>query len=282
MKMILVAASAVLLGACATATPPKELIDARAGYQRTSTGPASTVAVVDVHDAKVALKAAEQSFSEDGDSVKTRDLAYIADRRAIAAEARGDVLVTLAEKQRAEAELARFKDNEAALTKSKLQQTKSALTKAQQDTEREREARAAADAKARDALAAIAGLQSKQSDRGLVLTLSGSVLFATNKSELLPAAKTRLAEVAKALNEDKRAVTVLGHTDAQGSDELNTKLSQDRATSVRTYLVSQGIPAERVKAEGMGKTQPIADNASPEGRANNRRVEIVLENGTAK
>src|SRR6185369_14983622 len=112
----------------------------------------------------------------------------------------------------------------------------------------------------------------------LVLTLSGSVLFASGKSVLLPMALTRLSEAAKALKEDGRSITIIGHTDSQGSDESNQKLSVARAEAVRKYFVTQGLPGDRVKAEGAGESQPIADNATPEGRANNRRVEIVLEN----
>ena len=272
MKLATIFVLSTLLAGCATTTPPTELVEARTDFQKASTGPAATVAIVDVHDARVALDAAEKSLADEGDTPRTRDLAYIASRRAITAEARGDTLQTLAAKRSAEADLQQFKDRQ-------LAETKGALAKAQRDTEAERRAREAADAKARDALAAIAGLQTRTSDRGLVLTLSGSVLFASGKSDLLPAAQARLAEVAKALSADKRAVTIIGYTDSNGSDELNTKLSQERAAAVRTYLVSQGIESSRVKAEGMGKANPIADNATPEGRANNRRVEIVLENG---
>jgi outer membrane protein OmpA-like peptidoglycan-associated protein len=110
-----------------------------------------------------------------------------------------------------------------------------------------------------------------------VITLSGSVLFATGKSELLATASARLGEVADALaDQPERGITVVGHTDAQGDDSYNLKLSERRAEAVRTYLISRGIAADRVKAVGRGKTEPIADNNSPEGRANNRRVEIVL------
>jgi outer membrane protein OmpA-like peptidoglycan-associated protein len=111
-----------------------------------------------------------------------------------------------------------------------------------------------------------------------VLTLSGSVLFATGKSTLLPTSKGRLNDVARALKEDPRSITIVGHTDSQGADEMNMKLSQARAESVRTYLTSQGVPADRVRAEGLGETQPVVDNGTAEGRANNRRVEIILEN----
>ena len=72
-------------------------------------------------------------------------------------------------------------------------------------------------------------------------------------------------------------MVVEGHTDSQGADAMNQELSQKRAESVRTYLVSRGIAADRITAQGFGPSRPIADNTSPEGRANNRRVEIVVK-----
>jgi outer membrane protein OmpA-like peptidoglycan-associated protein len=163
-------------------------------------------------------------------------------------------------------------------TRDQLDRAKGQLSQVQQQADAERQARTAAENKTQELLTQIEGLKTQQTERGLMLTLSGSVLFASGKSQLLPASRRRLGEVAKALKEDKRSLLIVGHTDASGSDELNRKLSEDRAKAVRTYLVSQGIETDRIRAEGMGETQPIADNTSPEGRANNRRVEIVLEN----
>ena len=71
-------------------------------------------------------------------------------------------------------------------------------------------------------------------------------------------------------------VRIIGHTDSQGSDAINNPLSKDRADAVRDYLVAQGVPATRISTAGRGEHQPIADNATAEGRAKNRRVEIFL------
>jgi outer membrane protein OmpA-like peptidoglycan-associated protein len=122
----------------------------------------------------------------------------------------------------------------------------------------------------------------KQEPRGMVITLSGSVLFASAKSDLLPDAQNKLADVAKALalQDPTTRILVEGYTDSQGGASYNQDLSQRRAESVRAYLISHGLPSSRVTAEGFGLKQPIADNASPEGRANNRRVEIVVQPGT--
>ena len=78
------------------------------------------------------------------------------------------------------------------------------------------------------------------------------------------------------MQEDGRSITIAGHTDSVGSDEMNKALSLKRADAVR-YLVMHGMAPDRIKTEGAGKSQPIADNATPDGRANNRRVEIILE-----
>jgi outer membrane protein OmpA-like peptidoglycan-associated protein len=112
----------------------------------------------------------------------------------------------------------------------------------------------------------------------MVITLSGSVVFASNKATLLPGAREKLDDVADALKEapDSKLV-VEGHTDSRGSDALNQQLSQARADAVRAYLVRRGVDASQVQAVGMGENQPVDDNASAEGRANNRRVEIIVE-----
>ena len=75
---------------------------------------------------------------------------------------------------------------------------------------------------------------------------------------------------------------VEGHTDSQGSDAFNQELYQARAQSVRDYLVSRGVPNDRIKAQGLGPSRPVADNEWVEGCANNRRVEIIVQTIEAK
>ena len=118
----------------------------------------------------------------------------------------------------------------------------------------------------------------------MVITLSGSVLFASAKSDLLPDAQAKLNDVAKALSEQDpdAKIVVEGHTDSQGGAAFNQDLSQRRAESVRGYLISHGLAADRVTSQGFGPTRSIADNSSPEGRANNRRVEIVVQPAPSK
>jgi outer membrane protein OmpA-like peptidoglycan-associated protein len=143
----------------------------------------------------------------------------------------------------------------------------------------EQKARLDAENRAAVAQADLAKLAAvKEEARGLVITLSGSVLFASGKSALLPAAQNRLNQVADALMATKeRKLTIEGHTDSQGSSSYNQVLSQQRADAVRSYLISRGYPSDLIQAQGIGEDRPVADNASAEGRANNRRVEIIVE-----
>ena len=111
----------------------------------------------------------------------------------------------------------------------------------------------------------------------MVITLTGNVLFASGKSELLPGAQVKLNEVAEALKSQKdRDITIEGHTDNQGNQQSNLDLGQHRADSVRSYLISRGVEGQRITATGIGQTRPVADNSTAEGRANNRRVEIIV------
>jgi hypothetical protein len=77
-------------------------------------------------------------------------------------------------------------------------------------------------------------------------------------------------------------ISVNGHTDSRGTDAHNQRLSQGRAESVRSYLVTSGVATGSVKAFGLGETQPVAGNSTPEGRADNRRVEIVVDRTNAE
>jgi outer membrane protein OmpA-like peptidoglycan-associated protein len=125
--------------------------------------------------------------------------------------------------------------------------------------------------------------QIKEESRGFVITLDGAVLFLLGKATLLPEAQTRLDQVAKTLL-DLGATTQLrveGHTDSTGTVDDNMQLSQQRAQSVADYLVTRGIDSSRLQVAGMGESQPIASNDDPQGRANNRRVEIIVTNPNA-
>ena len=149
---------------------------------------------------------------------------------------------------------------------------------AQRQLAEERKARLAAEKQLAAALASLQKIASvKEEKRGVVITLSGAVLFATGKYELLPIARTNLDQVAKAIGDQGyKKIIVEGHTDSRGSAQMNETLSLKRAESVRTYLVSRGIDSSKITAVGIGEVRPVAPNSTAEGRANNRRVELIV------
>ena len=112
-------------------------------------------------------------------------------------------------------------------------------------------------------------------DNQLKVNLPGDLSFDTGRAQVKPDMAPILSKFAQGLDGTMR-VRVVGHTDSQGSDALNNPLSRDRAEAVRDYLVTQGVTASRIEVEGRGEQQPLADNATAEGRAKNRRVEIFL------
>ena len=121
------------------------------------------------------------------------------------------------------------------------------------------------------------GVSVTRSGDDLILNMPGNVTFATNQAEIQSSFYPVLNSVATVLKEyPKTVVEVMGHTDNTGSDSTNEALSQNRAASVASYLGSQGIDQRRLLSQGFGERSPIADNATPEGRQANRRVELRL------
>jgi outer membrane protein OmpA-like peptidoglycan-associated protein len=119
-------------------------------------------------------------------------------------------------------------------------------------------------------------MKTTDSARGLIVSMTG-LLFETGKSTLVPKVRENLARVAGILlGHPGLAVEVEGHTDSVGSDAMNQTLSESRAMAVREYLREQGVPEGTIVSRGFGKTKPLATNDTAEGRAQNRRVEIVV------
>ncbi|EKF41062.1 OmpA family protein [Nitratireductor indicus] len=111
----------------------------------------------------------------------------------------------------------------------------------------------------------------------IILNMPSNITFATDSSTIQPAFYGTLNSVALVLQKYNRTlVDVFGHTDSTGNDNYNLQLSQRRAGAVANYLTGQGVNGQRFAVIGEGETQPIASNATPEGRAQNRRVEIRL------
>jgi outer membrane protein OmpA-like peptidoglycan-associated protein len=260
----------ILLAAGCASAPPQNLKDARSAYHRAADGPAKDLAPAQLHAANVSLSLAEKTFDDEGNSENARDRAYVAMRKAELAEVQAEIAkdTQLAQqaKQRSEQTALHQRDE----LKQELQQTREQLNA---ETQRRQEAEAAQ----QKALAQLGDV--KDEARGTVITIPGSVSFASGKATLLPSASNRLQQVATALKQgdNQSKIIVEGHTDATGSPEKNQQLSMQRAEAVRKSLISDGVPADRVQAVGYGETRPVADNASPAGRATNRRVEIVVQ-----
>jgi outer membrane protein OmpA-like peptidoglycan-associated protein len=116
----------------------------------------------------------------------------------------------------------------------------------------------------------------RQGDR-IQLVMPSNITFDTNSSDIKPGFYDVLNSVGLVLKKyDKTIINITGYTDSTGNDAYNQALSQRRAQSVGQYLVSQGINATRVATQGMGKSQPVASNDTPQGRQQNRRVQVEL------
>jgi outer membrane protein OmpA-like peptidoglycan-associated protein len=293
------------LGCAHSFPPPRELVEARAAYARAEKGPAAQMAPARLKLAKQALNSAELSYGAAPES-EVRDRAYIAVRRAEAAEAEAEADMARQRRERALRELASLSGVHAEKARAELaaagvqinqanQQAMSERQRADEQSRRaqeantnletERQARAQAEAQARQAMAELERMANvKRESRGLVITLSGQVLFVTDQATLLPAARTSLDSVVAALKgvtPETGKVVIEGHTDSTGARGYNLELSQKRAQAVRDYLVSHGVPGDLLTTQGLGPDRPVANNRSPEGRANNRRVEIVIPSGAA-
>jgi outer membrane protein OmpA-like peptidoglycan-associated protein len=282
----LCAATTLAIAGCASTPPPKELLDARQAYDHARDSAARELVPAQLLAAQQALGSAEQSFADQPDAQRTRDLAYIAQRKAQTAEAQGLLAADQRDKARAQADIERIRQSATARTQAALSQSqqenaaqRQMLAAQGQQLTAEQRARGEAERRARDAIASLEKIAAvKEEARGLVITLNGGVLFATGESALLPIARDRLDEVARALKDNPYdAIVVEGHTDAIGSQQKNDELSRQRAESVRDYLIGQGVEAGQIRAVGIGSRRPVADNKSPEGRANNRRVEIIVD-----
>ena len=120
-------------------------------------------------------------------------------------------------------------------------------------------------------------MSARSDARGQVMTLAGDA-FASGQATLLPEARANLQRVVEFVQRfPGKPVLIEGHTDGQGSANANQVLSQKRADAVRAALVEEGVEVARMSVSGVGEDRPVADNASPEGRAKNRRVEIIVE-----
>jgi len=215
--------------------------------------------------AATAAQEAQASFERGKDPSRERDLskealyrAEVADNASAAAKADAD---------------RRAKELELAGLQKEWDEKGAATNDAAARAEAERAAREAEEARKR--LQKFADV--KEDERGTIITLAGGIPFKTGKADLQQVAVDRLKIVAEALKGTQRTILVEGHTDSTGKPETNMKLSQARAETVRKYLIDGGLPADQIRAQGIGQDRPVADNKTAAGRAKNRRVEVILE-----
>jgi outer membrane protein OmpA-like peptidoglycan-associated protein len=282
----------IFLAAACSYRPSAELVRAQEAYRQAANGVTSDVAPAELHMAKASLDVAARADYADPGSDDAKDLAYVAERKAEWAQAQAATKIALRDKTAAERRLVAEQGNLISEKEQALSQKDQAISEREQAiSQRDRDLVAAkqsteqaqalaAEAAAREQ-AAMAKLKAAEESRGLVVTMSASTMFQSNKSVLLPAAMPKLDEVVNAMQKmPSKTLLIEGHTDAIGSEEKNLELSSRRAKAVKDYLVSKGIAEDRIKTQGVGKSRPIADNGTSDGRAMNRRVEIIFQNST--
>jgi len=249
-------------------------------------------------DKKEIMSMARQAiqFAEDARALaaqRQEEARIAAEREAAAAKAKAEAEAKAAE----EAAEAKRKTDEEAKRQAELAAAKQAQmkaeadaaaikAKAEEDALKAKEEAARADAeRARQAATTLRTqlleqfnriLETRDTPRGLVVNM-GDVLFDFGKYDLRPEAREKLAKLSGIiLAHPGLNLGIEGHTDNVGSDEVNQKLSEQRAESVRSYLNEQGLAQTNVTARGFGKSMPVVDNSTPANRQKNRRVEIVV------
>ena len=123
----------------------------------------------------------------------------------------------------------------------------------------------------------VAGAEVIKAGEGIIVKFDSGILFGFDQSDLKGEAKSNIQKLVASLNDNVDTdILVVGHTDNIGRSKYNSGLSERRAASVRSYAVAQGLSASRIRTEGRGADEPIMSNETEEGRAQNRRVEIVI------
>jgi outer membrane protein OmpA-like peptidoglycan-associated protein len=287
---------------------PLELYEARNAVDIAKSRGAEADAAEIFSKAKGSLEIAENALARKADkkeiiSTSRQTVQFAEDSRALAAQrqeerriasereaAAAQAKAQAEAKAAAEAAEAKHKSDEEAKRQAELAAAKEAQMKAEAKAEAdalkakeeaakaeaERAKKAAADLRAQLLEQFNRILETRDTARGLVVNM-GDVLFDFGKYDLRPEAREKLAKLSGIiLGHPGLNLAVEGHTDNVGSDEVNQKLSEKRAETVRGYLIEQGLADNTVTSYGFGKTSPVSDNSSAAGRQKNRRVEIVV------
>ena len=266
-KLLTGLSCALALAACATTQPPNPALEsARAAVQAAESDPnVAKYAPLDLDAAQKQLTIADAAYMHHQDQYIEQP-AYMAAQTARLAQARAA----------AKADDARVADGQVERDRIQLAARSREVQNAQAATVAANQQTMAANEQAARLQDEIQQLKAKPTDRGLVLTL-GDVLFDTGRSELNSGASRKLDQLAQFLAaHPERRVQIDGFTDSVGTDSYNQDLSQRRADSVKTALLTRGIDPSRISTEGYGKAFPVASNTDSGGRQLNRRVEVVI------
>ncbi|MGH8251323.1 MAG: OmpA family protein [Steroidobacteraceae bacterium] len=229
--------------------------------------------------ARNSVQMAELAFEQREPRERVAHLAYIASRQAEIGQARIDEARAREAVTKAEAERKRV---QLAARSREVDVARQQAAAARQETSTAQLAAKTAAEEAETARRALAELQARPTERGMVLTL-GDVLFDTNEATLKPGAMLAIDRLARFLEESAETRAIIeGHTDSTGSDAYNQELSQRRARSVADELVTRGIASSRFEVIGRGEAFPVAGNDNSAGRQQNRRVEIVFSDQSGK
>lgn len=282
-RHIVVIAAAIVaalggLAGCATVTRPGSIAQAQQIHDSLSAAGADRRVEGDLIRTRQAIAAADSSVQRNDAQEVADGYAQIALRRAQTALARDAAL-----RASAEADSLRTARLTGQLAQTEAQR-QAASTLAVAERARADSLRQVAEETSRRLNEALTNIRQlvteitnlQETTRGLVISLS-DVLFDVNRATLRSGAEQNVRRIADILRQyPSNQISVEGHTDATGSDAYNQRLSEDRAASVRAALVSGGVEPGRVTSRGFGKAQPVATNATAEGRQRNRRVEVVV------
>jgi len=279
-KTLAVAVAALALAGCSTLDPSPALLQARSGMASMA-GSNNPANAAERSQAQAAVNRANAVLNG-GDPAKADLLAQIANAKVQNAQVVGqtaDNAARLVGTQNESISIARAKGMAAAGVTAAAS---AATASTQEQIDKERAARLAADARRQQALDALKLFANvvEDKERGLVISIGGETLFRVNSARFGPSANQELTALAIYLALDPRPTVVEGHTDNSGKPAYNMKLSQSRAKGVMDFLIAQGVSPDRITSVGFGETRPIADNKTKEGRALNRRVDVVMVKAT--
>jgi outer membrane protein OmpA-like peptidoglycan-associated protein len=272
----------LLLSACATQPVKKDTLQqaqqAVSGLEENAA--VTRYAPVALRDAQETLRQAQQLARQGEDPQLVEHYAYLALKRAQIAQAlaRREMLVRSAEdvqQQRAQVML-QARERAIEQARREAEQARMQAEQLRQEAQQAREQAQLSQQALQEAQSQLADLEPRQTERGLVLTLD-EVLFAFNSAELQAGNQRALDRLAQYLQaHPDHNLLIEGHTDSVGDAGYNQGLSERRAQSVYQALTQRGVDPARVRIIGLGENFPVADNGTPQGRSENRRVEVVI------